>query len=50
MTYSRMMSLAAAAALLACGGGEEMGDDTARDLQLAPAESIAAVADTPRRP
>lgn len=47
MKTFRITPVAVAMLLVACGGGEEAADDTARDLQMAPAESIAAMADTP---
>lgn len=45
MKILRTTPLALTAFALACGG--EPADDTARDLEMAPAESIAPMADTP---
>lgn len=53
MLHIRIVALAGAAALWACGGGDAdsaAADSTARDLSLAPAESIAALNDRPQAP
>lgn len=46
MKTLRTLPATLAVLALACGGGETAGD-TARDLEMAPAESIAPMADTP---
>lgn len=51
MIRSRLVALAGIAVLWACGGGDadQAADDAARDLSLAPAESIAALNDRPQQ-